>query len=195
MVIMNNGYIEIMMPEHPNARSNGTILEHRLMAEKKLGRLLTKEECVHHIDGNRCNNSFDNLIVFKTNADHIAFHRGNKMIQEGDVWYCPDKGYVRTELCPICHINYKDKQADMCIECWDNLKNKFIKNTNIERPSREILKEKIRTSNFLQIGKEYGVSDNAVRKWCKFYGLPFKSHIIKSLSDEEWENECFNNTK
>lgn len=30
---MNNGYIEIMMPEHPNARSNGTILEHRLVAE------------------------------------------------------------------------------------------------------------------------------------------------------------------
>lgn len=192
---MNNGYVEIMMPEHPNSRNNGTVYEHRLMAEKKLGRLLTKEECVHHIDGNRCNNTFDNLIVFKTNADHTAFHRGVPMVQDGDVWHCPDKGYIRIEICPICQNNYKDKQADMCIECWNHLNNKFIKDTNIERPSREILKEKIRTSSFLQIGKEYGVSDNAVRKWCKFYGLPFKSSIIKSLSDDEWENEYFNNTK
>jgi hypothetical protein len=92
-------------------------------------------------------------------------------------------------------LHYKDEKADMCIECWNNLKSKFIKDTNIERPSREILKEKIRSSNFLQIGKEYGVSDNAVRKWCKFYDLPFKSRIIKSLSDDEWEKECFNNTK
>lgn len=192
---MNNGYVEVMMPEHPNARSNGTILEHRLMAEKKLGRILTKEECVHHIDGDRCNNSLDNLIVFKTNADHTAFHRGVQMVQDGDTWYCPDKGYVHTELCPICCMNYKDKQAGMCIECWNNLKNKYIKNTDVKRPSREVLKEKIRTSNFLQIGKEYSVSDNAVRKWCKFYGLPYKSSIIKSLSDDDWENECFNNTK
>ena len=113
------------------------------------------------------------------------------MVQEGDVWYCPDKGYAHIEICPVCQNSYKDKQADMCIECWNNLNNKFIKDTDIERPSRETLKEKIRSSNFLQIGKEYGVSDNAVRKWCKFYGLPFKSHIIKSLSDDEWEKERF----
>lgn len=191
---MNRGYVEIVMPEHPNARSNGTILEHRLMAEKKLGRLLTKEECVHHIDGDKCNNSFDNLIVFKTSADHSAFHKGARMIKDGDVWYCPDKGCTHTELCPICCVNYKDKKAKMCLDCWNELKHKLAYD-NDNRPSREVLKNKIRTMSFIQIGKEYGVSDNAVRKWCQFYGLPFKSHIIKSLSDDEWENECFNNTK
>ena len=181
---MNNGYVEIVMPEHPNARRNGTIFEHRLMAEKKLGRMLTTEECVHHIDGNRCNNALDNLIVFKTSSDHTAFHRGVQMVQDGDVWYCPDKGYIRTETCPVCCTNNKDKQADMCIECWNHLKNTFIKDTNIKRPSREVLKNKIRTSSFLQLGKEYNVSDNTVRKWCKFYGLPTHSRIIHSLSDE-----------
>ena len=61
----------------------------------------------------------------------------------------------------------------------------------INRPNREVLKNKIRTTSFVQIGKEYGVSDNAVRKWCKFYGLPSKTNIIKSLSDYEWVNEIF----
>ena len=192
---MNNGYVEIMMPDHPNARRNGTVFEHRLMAEKKLGRILTKEETVHHIDGNKCNNDLDNLMVFKTSADHSAFHKGVKAVKDGDVWCCLDKGYDNTELCPICHINYKDKQADMCIDCWRELNNKFIKNTNIERPSRETLKNQIRINSFVDIGKEYGVSDNAVRKWCKFYNLPYHSYDIHSLSDYEWENELFNNTK
>lgn len=54
-------------------------------------------------------------------------------------------------------------------------------------PSREVLKTKIRTMSFVQIGKEYHVTDNSVRKWCDTYGLPRSVSIIKSYSDEEWE--------
>ena len=38
------------------------------------------------------------------------------------------------------------------------------------------------------IGKQFGVSDNAVRKWCKKYGLPQKVSEIKKYTDEEWLN-------
>lgn len=54
-------------------------------------------------------------------------------------------------------------------------------------PTREVLKKKIRTMSFLQIGKEYYVSDNAIRKWCDTYGLPRHASEIKSISDEDWE--------
>lgn len=57
----------------------------------------------------------------------------------------------------------------------------------VERPSREELKQMIRTLPFLQIGKKFGVSDNSVRKWCVSYGLPSKKAAIISYSDEEWE--------
>jgi len=40
----------------------------------------------------------------------------------------------------------------------------------------------------IKVGKKYGVSDNAVRKWCKRYGLPYKSRTIRLLSDDEWED-------
>ena len=33
----------------------------------------------------------------------------------------------------------------------------------------------------------YGVSDNAIRKWCDSENLPRKSKEIKSYSDEEWD--------
>lgn len=39
---------------------------------------------------------------------------------------------------------------------------------------------------FIQIGKKYNVSDNAVRKWCDAENLPRKVSQIKSYTDEEW---------
>ena len=41
---------------------------------------------------------------------------------------------------------------------------------------------------FTQIGNMYGVSDNAIRKWAKGYGLPSRVSDIKNLSDSEWDS-------
>jgi hypothetical protein len=184
-------YLCEFAPDNPRATKEGYVYTHVLVIEEKLGRYLRPEECVHHIDENKYNNSPDNLIVFKTNADHAAFHKGVEKVKDGDVWYCPNKRIYDKEICPVCNVNYKDAKAEMCIDCWNKLNRVFIKDTNMQLPDREVLKNKIRISNFLQIGKEYNVSDNAVRKWCKFYGLPYKSRVIRNLSDYEWENELF----
>ena len=53
---------------------------------------------------------------------------------------------------------------------------------------REELKHLIRSKPFTQIGKDFGVSDNAVRKWCDKYNLPRRVIDIKKYTDEEWEN-------
>lgn len=41
--------------------------------------------------------------------------------------------------------------------------------------------------SFIQIGKKYNVSDNAIRKWCATENLPTKKTYISSLSDKEWQ--------
>ncbi len=46
------------------------VLEHRRVAEEKLGRKLNPEEVVHHIDGNPSNNNPDNIQVFSCQAEH-----------------------------------------------------------------------------------------------------------------------------
>jgi len=73
-----DGYQHIYKPEHPNAKKAGYILNSRLEMEKKLGRLLTPEEIVHHIDGNKLNNKIDNLYLFNNQAEHARHH--GKMI-------------------------------------------------------------------------------------------------------------------
>lgn len=58
----------------------------------------------------------------------------------------------------------------------------------VEHPTREILKQEIREQSFISLSKKYDVSDNAIRRWCKNYKLPFKKKEIKNYSDEEWSN-------
>jgi len=48
-------------------------LEHRYMVEKFLGRKLSSNEKVHHIDGDRLNNSIENLILC-SQSEHIKLH-------------------------------------------------------------------------------------------------------------------------
>jgi hypothetical protein len=41
--------------------------------EKHLGRYLTKNEVVHHIDGNIKNNDINNLQLFKNHGEHTKY--------------------------------------------------------------------------------------------------------------------------
>ena len=60
--------------------------EHRIVAEKMLGRKLKKGEVVHHIDGNKRNNDKNNLMVLPSQSEHAKLHiRENKLWEGGDV--------------------------------------------------------------------------------------------------------------
>lgn len=47
---------------------------HRVVAEQKLGRELLPGEVVHHIDGNKRNNTPENLMVFSSQKEHADWH-------------------------------------------------------------------------------------------------------------------------
>lgn len=50
---------------------------HILIAEKSLNRKLTNGEVVHHIDGDRHNNSIHNLAILPSQNIHAKIHFGN----------------------------------------------------------------------------------------------------------------------
>lgn len=71
------------------------------------------------------------------------------------------------KICP-CGQPFKAGHLDQIhcsLECSSKARRK------VARPSKEELTEKLQTIPMLQLGKSYGVSDNAVKKWCKGYGI------------------------
>lgn len=71
-----DGYVLILMREHPNANPAGYVYEHRLVAEQKVGRPLNKSELVHHLNGNPSDNRLENLFVTnRNNHDTFAFRK------------------------------------------------------------------------------------------------------------------------
>ena len=90
--------------------------------------------------------------------------RSNRTIQK----YCVDCGKV---------ISLNATRCDACQKLQSRV---------CERPTRDELKQLIRTLPFTQIGKQFGVTDNSIRKWCVFYDLPQTKKAINAYSDEEW---------
>lgn len=67
------GYILVFAPEHPRSFCGGWVYEHRLVMEAHLGRLLRKNETVHHINECKTQNILDNLFVCNE-REHLKAH-------------------------------------------------------------------------------------------------------------------------
>ena len=81
----SNGYVLIRVgKEHPLSDVRGYAYEHRVIAEQKLGRPLKKGEIVHHKDGDKTNNSPDNIEVVASILAHAVHHRKRSDLRQID---------------------------------------------------------------------------------------------------------------
>lgn len=55
------------------------------------------------------------------------------------------------------------KGSKRCVKC------NSIRKRKVERPNFTLLKKEVKDMGYLKTGKKYGVSDNTIRKWLKFY--------------------------
>lgn len=85
------GYVQVYFPEHPAAKRNRAVSEHRIVMEGVLGRYLFPYENVHHKDGVRSNNDPANL----------------------ELWVKPQPAgqrAVEIKHCPTCTCNNKGEE-------------------------------------------------------------------------------------
>ena len=81
----------------------------------------------------------------------------NKVLQESSL-------VKATGKCPQCKTETFGTKYCSVICSADSKK-------KVARPNREELAKLIQTTSYVKIGQKYGVSDNAIRKWAKCYGL------------------------
>lgn len=134
-----------------------------------------------HKDGDNHNNLLENLRWVCPNCNQqletTGFH-GKKRIYNNNQLNTEEPRHIfykKHYYCPKCGKE-KSKCSKICREC-------FLRKRNENVPDKEILEKLIIKYPFTKIAKLYNVSDNAVRKWCKKYNLPYKYKEIKELKN------------
>lgn len=91
-------------------------------------------------------------------------------------------------LCPNCHSqtstytgkNTKKNKVNKCVDCGEIITRSSTRCRSCskklqpnKRPNKDILEKTLLENkyNFSKVGRIFGVSDNAVRKWFKSYGI------------------------
>lgn len=113
-------------------------------------------------DFERAKKEVDKCVLLCRNC-HMEVHYGE--LNEDDLILLREK--IQVKICLFCKNEFDPKQRKQkycCHSCSQLARRK-------KRPDKEILTQDLLNSNFSAVGRKYGVSDNAVRKWAKQYGI------------------------
>lgn len=120
-------------------------------------------------------NSNDFLLTRKRNIAQSMLLRKLRIIKLPHM----DK-HIGTTVCVDCGKNISENSV-RCKRCAGIFNQSF----KCKRPTKDQLVHDLLSRNFLKLSEKYNVSDNAIRKWCKFYGLPYSTKQLKSMTDDE----------
>ena len=148
--LINKGdYYYAKIIGHPNATVNGYVLLHRAVVENSIGRLLTKDEIVHHKDDNSFNNAVDNLEIL-TQSKHAKQHR----LAHG-------QKFVRLK-CPWCKTIFEIREGNIFLH-----KKSTLKCTCCSRSCRGKLSRKIQTIGMTDEIQQ-SISENIISIFTKY---------------------------
>lgn len=78
--------------------------------------------------------------------------------------FCGRHSKSKKHSCISCYVEIPRKRK-YCDNCYKE--HNSMSQRRVERPSKEQLLKEIKETNYCAVGRKYGVSDNAVRKWVR----------------------------
>jgi hypothetical protein len=119
-VINCHGYMMIHSPSHPMANAKNYVYIHRMLMAEKIGRILTKKDIVHHINGNKLDNRIENLALL-TESQHNGLHGVEHA-----------KKYLHKQyshICKSCGIEYLAGPNSLrCFPCGNKYEKEYHSN-------------------------------------------------------------------
>lgn len=124
-----------------------------------------------HKDGDRTNNELSNLRLLCPNCHSLTPNYTGKK-RKGK--HFTDLGIYNQITINRCFCGVPiSKGSTYCRRCAPKRQERVRK---VPLPTKELLLELVSTTSFVGLGKHFGVSDNAVRKWFRYYGLNPKEY-------------------
>lgn len=85
------------------------------------------------------------------------------------------------------HLYQHNQPINYCVDCGAPIGTEAVRcsacdhkrQRKADRPTKDELYQLLMKNTFVAVGKMYGVSDNAVRKWCKSYDIPYRAADYK----------------
>lgn len=129
-----------------------------------------------HIDGDGSNNELSNLRFLCPNCHATTdTYAGRNIIlkrQDSDFKTYKQKRHdkeVCYDLCPTCKKNMKHESSTECNEC-----HKLRQKASVPKPE-EISQKLNELESIVAVARYYGVTEGAVRYWCKTRGITLPS--------------------
>jgi len=151
-IISKGDYLYAKVTGHPNSTKNGYVLYHRIVMENHLGRHLNSNEVVHHKDGNKKNNSVDNLEVLSS-SEHSKLH-GSMVGRRSVRLKCPQCGKEFTRYENQTHL-VKHSSLN-CTFCSNSCRGKFSREMQLHgiTPTMEDAISENVVERFIAYGKK-----------------------------------------
>lgn len=134
------------------------------------------------VDRKQKDDEKDNLLikngwsVLRFTAYDVLHNKEMILLKLNDVIGDNKQIYERVGILRYPKLSLKKERGE------DGLTNKererAFKQRRCEWPSKEELSKLTQNMSFTKIGEMYGVSDNAIKNWCKKYNLPYKKSDI-----------------
>lgn len=178
-------WIEFYQPEY-----NQTVGGNYCIVPQKLTEEQVNEIQEILLNSERTGTNISHTDLAKLYQVHIStiqsINVGRSWVREGLVYPLHNSKYCTSSNQNYCIDCGKEifKSSTRCVACENLRRRKKDPNDTV---FREELKNLIRNKTFTEIGKQFNVSDNAIKKWCKKYNLPHLKSEIKKYSDKEWE--------